>query len=113
VPVLDTVVLFSAADEKDKGHERSVGYMEKLGERDFYIACFALFEFDVILKRRGYSFDDRMERYGLLLKDFPVSRKKILRLNPSVFYLTARLEKGLELDYFDAGAAPKLFSLME
>ena len=31
MPVLDPVVLFGAADEKDKRHERSVGYMEKLG----------------------------------------------------------------------------------
>ncbi|KPV65421.1 MAG: hypothetical protein AOA65_0162 [Candidatus Bathyarchaeota archaeon BA1] len=68
MPVLDTVVLFGVADENDKRHERSTGYMGKLGERDFYIACFALLEFDVILKSCGYSFDDRMERYGLLLK---------------------------------------------
>ena len=105
MPVLDTVILFAAADEKDERHQKALRYIESLKEKDVYIAGFALVEFDVVLKSRGYSFNKRMETHGLLIKDFPDAHVKVLPLNPSVFYLTARLEKELGLDYFDAGVA--------
>jgi len=105
MPVFDTVVLFAAADEEDERHQKALRYMESLKERGVYIAGFALLEFDVVLKSRNYSFDERMAMHGLLLRDFPSVRVKVLPLSPSIFYLTARLEKELGLDYFDAGVA--------
>ncbi|MFQ6077150.1 MAG: type II toxin-antitoxin system VapC family toxin [Candidatus Bathyarchaeia archaeon] len=105
MPVLDTVVLFSAADEKDTWHVKAACYMRKLEDRDFYVATFALLEFDVVLKSRGYSSDERMEKHGLLLRDFPNSGVKVSKLSPSTLYLTARIEKEVGLEYFDAGVA--------
>lgn len=105
MPILDTVVLFAAADAKDKRHDKALGYMRKLRERDFYIASFALLEFDIVLRSRGFSAEERMEKHALLLKDFPDSRAKVSPLSPPAFYLSARLEKEFGLDYFDAGVA--------
>ncbi len=105
MPVLDTIVLFAAADELDDRHQKAASYMKSLKEKGFYLAAFSLLEFDIVLKSRGYSFEERMEKHGLLLRDFPETRFKVLPLSPHIFYLTARIEKEFEMDYFDAGIA--------
>ena len=105
MPVLDTVVLFAASDEDSGLHNRALGYLEQLEEKNMFIACFALLEFDIVLKSRGFTFEERMERHALLLRDFPKVGEKVLSLNPSTLYLTAKLEKELGLEYFDAGVA--------
>jgi len=46
-----------------------------------------------------------MEKYALLLRDFPKTVEKVLSLNPSTFYLAAKLERELGMEYFDAGVA--------
>lgn len=105
LPILDTVVLFAAADEKDPRHGKAKGYMRKLRGKEFYLASFALMEFDIVLKSRGVSSEERMEEHALLLKDFPELHEKVFPLNPSTLYLAAKLEGELGLDYFDAGVA--------
>lgn len=105
MPVLDTVVLFGAADERDEKHAKALDYMKRLEEEKFFLAGFALIEFDVVLKSRGYSCEERMNLYGLLLKNFPYSDAKVRVLKPTVLYLAARIEKETRLDYFDAGVA--------
>ncbi len=94
-PVLDTVVLLAAGDEDSCLHNRALGYLEQLDERNTFNACFALLEFDIVLKSRGFTFKERMERHVLLLRDFPKVGEKVLSLNPSTLYLTAKLEKEL------------------
>ena len=103
LPVLDTIVLFAASDRKDVRHGKALSHLKALEEEDFYIASFALLEFDIVLKSRGFKHEERMEKYALLLKDFPSSGVKVLTLNPSTLYLAARIEKELGMDYFDAG----------
>ncbi|MFQ6074547.1 MAG: type II toxin-antitoxin system VapC family toxin [Candidatus Bathyarchaeia archaeon] len=105
IPLLDTVVLSAAGDDEDKRHEKALAHLGQLKERHAYIACFALIEFNVVLKSRGFNFDERMERHALLLRDFPEASEKVLPLNPSTLYLTAKLEKELGMEYFDAGVA--------
>lgn len=105
MPVLDTVVLFAAGDEDSNHHDRALGYLAQLREENTFIACFALLEFDIVLKSRGYTFEERMEIHALLLRDFPEAGEKVLSSNPSTLYLTAKLEKELGVEHFDAGVA--------
>ncbi|MEM2761157.1 MAG: hypothetical protein QXU32_12840 [Nitrososphaerales archaeon] len=62
-------------------------------------------EFDIVLENRGFSFDERMEKVALLIKDFPAVTRSMSSVTPPTIYLTARLEKELSMDYFDAGVA--------
>ncbi len=103
--ILEAVVLFAAADEEDPQHHKALGYLESLGHADFYVASFALLEFDIVLKSRAYTFDERMEKHALLLRDFPLVEEKSSKLRPSTFYLAAKIEKEVGLEYFDAGVA--------
>jgi len=100
VPVLDTVVLFAAADRRDARHSKAVSYLRS---EEAYLASFALLEFDVVLKSRGLTADRRMELQALLMKDYP--RLKVHGLTPETLYLAAMIEKDYGLEYFDAGVA--------
>lgn len=107
MPVLDTVVLFGAMDEDDQHHETSLVQLRRLSSEteNYWVSGFALFEFDVVMKSRGISLDERMETYSLLLKDFPAVSERTLRIGPAALFLTAQLEKSHAIDYFDAGVA--------
>lgn len=105
MPVLDTVVLFAVADKEDKYHSTALKHMRGLSEEDYWVAGFALFEFDVVMKTRGLSFEERMRSYALMIRDFPHVAEKTLNLSPESLYLTARIEKEHEMEYFDAGIA--------
>lgn len=111
MPVLDTVVLFGTANSKDRYHQRAERHLQSIGELDVYLGTFALFEFDVILKSRGFTFEQRMEKYALLLRDFPPFDRKIAKVSPSTFYLASRLEEETDLEYFDAGIAAEALQL--
>lgn len=105
MPVLDTVVLFAAADSKDRHHSVAKNHMKNVRKKNYRVSAFALLEFDIVLKSRGFSFDERMEKAALLIRDFPQVTKQISSITPATIYLTARLEKELSMDYFDAGVA--------
>lgn len=111
MPVLDTVVLFGAADSNDKHHERAKRHLQCIFEPDVYLGNFALLEFDVTLKSRGFSFEERMEKHASLLRDYPDLDYKVARLSPATIYLTSRLEGEVELEYFDAGIAAEALQL--
>ena len=105
MPVLDTVVLFAAADRKDKHNSVAINHMKNLSRKNYRLSTFAMLEFDMVLKSRGFSFDERMEKAALLIKDFPLATKRLSSITPATIYLTARLEKELSMEYFDAGVA--------
>jgi predicted nucleic acid-binding protein len=111
VPVLDTVVLFGAADPKDPHHDKSTVYLKRLTQHGFYIASFALFEFDIVMKSRGMSYRERMVRHALLARDHPATAFKVKAVSPQVLYLTSRIEGEEKLDYFDAGVAAEAQAL--
>lgn len=111
MPVLDTVVLFGAADPKDLRHEKSTAYLARLNEADFYLASFALIEFDIVMKSRGMGYSERMVRHALLARDHPSTMIKVRPLSPQVLYLAARIEGEEEVDYFDAGVAAEAQAL--
>lgn len=105
MPVLDTVVLFGAADPKDPAHGKSVTYLGLLSEPGYYLASFALVEFDIVMKSRGLTYRERMEKHALLARDYPASAAKIRPLSPGILYLAADIEGEVGMDYFDAGVA--------
>jgi predicted nucleic acid-binding protein len=111
VPVLDTVVLFGAADPKDPHHDKSTFHLKRLTQHGFYIASFALFEFDIVMKSRGMSYRERMVRHALLARDHPATAFKVKAVSPQVLYLTSRIEGEEKLDYFDAGVAAEAQAL--
>ncbi len=105
MPVLDTVILFGAADPDDPAHKRSVAYLARLGEPGFYLAGFALIEFDIVMKSRGLNYRARMVRHALLARDYPLTTTRVKPLSPEILYLVARMEGEDRIDYFDAGVA--------
>ena len=105
MPILDTVVLFATGDSHDKHHDRAKTHLGRISEANVYLGAFALFEFDVVLKGRGFSFDERMERHALLLLHYPELERKIAKISPATLYLTSKLEAEVGLEYFDAAIA--------
>ncbi|MHA1267612.1 MAG: type II toxin-antitoxin system VapC family toxin [Candidatus Helarchaeota archaeon] len=101
--VIDTIIIFGAADTKDKYHKLGLQYLQGVNEGEYLIPSLALLEFDIVLKSKGFSFEERMEKHALLLSDFPKIEKHLLKLSPIVLYNLARIEEEYNLDYFDAG----------
>ncbi|KXA96467.1 hypothetical protein AKJ37_05175 [candidate division MSBL1 archaeon SCGC-AAA259I09] len=102
MPVLDTVVLFAAADEEDPRNETAKNYLDELREEGFLLASYSLVEMDIVLKSRGHSPEKRKEEQVLLLKDFPELDRKVHPVSPATIYIGVGLEQEQELDYFDA-----------
>ena len=98
-------MLFGAADPKDAVHVKSKRFLARLAEPDYYLAGFAMLEFDIVMKSRGFSHGQRMLRHALLAKDYPDSTVKVRPVSPTVLYLSAKIEGEEGTDYFDAGVA--------
>ncbi len=105
MPVLDTVVLFGAADPRDPIHEKSLDHLTRLEQPEYYLASFALVEFDIVMKSRGFTYGERMERHALLARDFPAASIKTRAISPQVLHLAASIEGEAGIDYFDACVA--------
>jgi len=103
MPVLDTIVLFGAMDPRDPSHSESVHYLRLLENPEYYLAGFAIMEYDIVLKSRGFSPRQRMTYHAVLSHDFPTLTTKTRRLSPEIMYMTAKLEQEGGVDYFDAG----------
>lgn len=102
LPVLDTVVLFAAADEDDSRNEAAKNHLDELRKEGFLLASYSLVEMDIVLKSRGYGPARRKKQQGLLLKDFPESAGKVHPITPATVYLGVGIEQEQGLDYFDA-----------
>ncbi len=101
MPILDTVVLFAAADPLDRFHKDGVRQLGRVGGK-LLVGTFALMEFDVVLKSRGLSAAERMKEMALLMKDYPGVASSVHPISPSTLYLAALDEQEFGLDYFDS-----------
>jgi predicted nucleic acid-binding protein len=104
MPVIDTMVLFAAANTTDRWH--LIGKKALLlvnTDMNWWVPSFSLLEFDLILKSRGQTPEQRMEKYGLLLHDYPNIIEASYPVTPLIMHEVGRLESVYELDYFDAG----------
>ena len=111
MPVLDTVVIFGAADSSDRHHDRAKRHLQRIANSEVYLGTFALLEFDIVMKSRGLSFQERMEKHASLLRDYPELSEKMVGVSPATLYLASRLEGEAELEYFDAGVAAEALQL--
>ena len=73
MPIVDTVVLFSAADSEDPHHAGAVKCLRNLGREGLLLGEAALVEFDLVLKSRGFAPAVRREEMILLMHDFPAT----------------------------------------
>jgi len=101
MPILDTVVLFAAADPLDKFHRDGVAQLRKAGGGT-QIGTSVLMEFDIVLKSKGLSAGDRMHEMALLMNDYPNAASSVHKISSSTLYLAALHEREFGLDYFDA-----------
>jgi predicted nucleic acid-binding protein len=101
MPILDTQVLFAAADDTDRFHEDAKLHLSRLSTRTL-LGTFALAEFDIVLKSYGYSASQRSEELLLLIRDYPSVASRVHQVFPSTFVLASRIEDSLDLDYFDS-----------
>ena len=100
MPILDTVVLFAAADQLDELHEPAVARLRELGDKTL-LAGSALLEVDVVLKSRGFSPRARREEMALLMHEFPAIATSVHCVEPRTVYLATLYEEAFGLDYFD------------
>lgn len=101
MPIIDTVVLFAAADRSDRVHLKATAQLRKLG-RGLLLGTFALMEFDVVLKSRGFSGKERRDEMTLLTIDFPRVATSVHPITPRTLYLGSLYEERFGLDYFDS-----------
>ncbi len=101
MPILDTGILFAAANPKDTFHRGAKRFLGRLSARTV-LGTISLVEFEVVLKSRGYTPDRRMEEMVLLLRDYPRTSAAVHHVSPSTFLLGAHVEQSFSLDYFDA-----------
>jgi predicted nucleic acid-binding protein len=105
------VVLFGAVDSKDNHYQKACMHLQDISEPETYLGTFALLEFDIVMKSRGFSFESRMENHALLLRDYPHLDSKVAAISSATFYLSSKLEDETDLEYFDAGIAAEALQL--
>ncbi len=104
MPVIDTMVLFATADTQHKWHKSSKKALELVNrDNKWLVPSFALMEFDLTLKSRSFTSEERMNKYSLLMLDYPNLNTKVYPITPAILHETSRIEELYDLDYFDAG----------
>jgi len=91
VKILDTVALVSYIEPNDPFHEDGKKHVRSVTTTDeVFVPSVALLELDIILKSRGFSYDERKRIFELL--SAPIPSEKVLRLTTSI------LKRAVELD---------------
>jgi predicted nucleic acid-binding protein len=104
MPVIDTMVLFIAGDTTHKWHTIGKKALELVNrDETWWVPSYTLLEFDLVLKSRGYTYKERMEKQSLLMHDFPNITQTTVPITPIILHETSRLEEVYTLNYFDAG----------
>jgi len=96
--IVDTVVLIGSI-LKDKHHDRAFNHLLPLKNRkEVYIPSSTLLEFDLILKNRGYTTEERKITFDAVMPY--ISERKVLPITPAIISQIPDLEP--KLSYFDA-----------
>jgi predicted nucleic acid-binding protein len=85
--------------------------LRRVSEPEVYLGTFALMEFDIVMKRRGLTFEDRMEKHALLLRDYLELDQKVAAVTSATMCLASRLEGEAKLEYFDAWVTAEALQL--
>lgn len=98
--LLDTVVLVGTVNPKNRHHKKAIEHLDKLvSEPDTRIPTSTVLEFDLLLKAREYSNDERNLTWLELAARIP--SVKILPPTATSMASAAKLEEQ-GMDYFDA-----------
>ncbi len=98
--LLDTIVIVGALTVKDKHHKKASKYFSVLPmDNDLFIPLSTLFEFDLLMKARDYSDEERRTTWIELATK--ISPQKLLSQNASTFVRAAELQKE-GMGYFDS-----------
>lgn len=96
--IIDTVVLIGSI-LKNKHHDVAFNHLRSVrNKKEIYVPSSALIEFDLILKNRGYTQEERKITFDAIMPYIP--ERKVLPITPEVISQIPSLES--ELSYFDA-----------
>ena len=101
MPILDTAVIFAAADPADRFHGDAKRRLGGAGE-GVLLAASGLVEFDLVLRARGHSPALRRAEFAKLIAEFPDVEDSVGRIDARTLYVAAALEEGFGLGYFDS-----------
>ncbi|MHA1595888.1 MAG: type II toxin-antitoxin system VapC family toxin [Candidatus Baldrarchaeia archaeon] len=97
--IVDTVYLVAYFRSSDRLHGDAIRVIEGLGG-DTVVSQAALLEFDLLMKARGFS-DDERRKVWLVLHRF-ISRETVEPVTPLDMAVAAVIIASYGLDYFDA-----------
>lgn len=101
MPILDTAVLFAAADPADEYHDDAARHLAEAGAESI-VAASGLIEFDLVLRARGQSPGARRAEFRRLIAEFPEVETAVGSVKPRTMYVAASLEEGFQLGHFDS-----------
>lgn len=98
--LLDTVVIVGALNPDDDHHGKASTYLDRLRRAPaVHIPDSTLFEFDLLMKARGYTEAERETTWLELSPKIP--RKKIVNISPTVLAAASELQAE-GMGYFDS-----------
>ncbi len=97
--IVDTVYLVAYFKPSDPLHEDAVSIIENLGDGRV-ISQTSLIEFDLLMKTRGLSSDERLKAWFVLYKLIDIDT--IEPVTPLDIIVATYLTTDFKLDYFDA-----------
>jgi predicted nucleic acid-binding protein len=108
--ILDTVALVSFIEQEHPLHARSEEHIKQITTtEEVYVPSVTLQELDLVMKGRGFTFEERQQIFAELLKVIPV--EKVLRSSPSLHRKAAEFDKiaTWNTHYFDVLVAAFAF----
>jgi len=97
IKLIDTVYLVAYINPTDKLHKEALQLIENINQQTL-VSSYALIEFDLIMKSRGFTEDERIDTWTLLETKI---NGNIASPHPQDHRIAAELQK-LNYDYFDS-----------
>ena len=96
----DTIVLVGAMNPKSEHHPKAKKYLSLVNDdQDTLVPAVSLVEFDLVMKGRNYTHDQRSDAFDWLSSFIPEG--KIIPNSPSSLKIAVNLERN-GLSYFDS-----------
>ncbi len=98
--IIDTVVIIGSLDTTNRLHAQCMVYLDGVFfGRENYVPMTAILEADLVMKARGYSYEERRVSWNAL--GYKIPSEKVIANSPSSMRAAIDLqEKGM--DYFDS-----------
>ncbi len=97
---MDTIVIVGALNVRDRHHKKASKYLDILPmDNDLVMPLSTLMEFDLLMKARGYTYDERRSTWIELTSKIP--SQKLIGHSFPVFIRASELQKE-GMGYFDS-----------